>query len=156
VACLRADETANGGRRRVIAAVTAASSRADAAAGDVVLEARQLTKHFPVTRGAIWSRTVGTVKAVDGVDFVIRRREPLGLVGESGCGKTTTARLVLRRERPSAGGIFFRGRDVHALDRHALADYRRAVQAVFQDPYSSLNPRLQIRTTVGEPLVETG
>jgi oligopeptide/dipeptide ABC transporter ATP-binding protein len=98
---------------------------------------------------------VGTVKAVDGVDFVLRRGETLGLVGESGCGKTTTARLVLCLERPTGGGIFFRGRDVHALAGPAVGEYRRAVQAVFQDPYSSLNPRLPIRTTVGEPLRQT-
>jgi len=98
---------------------------------------------------------VGTVKLEDGVDFVLRRGETLGLVGESGCGKTTTARLVLSLERPTSGGIFFRGRDVHALSGPELGEYRRAVQAVFQDPYSSLNPRLSIRTTVGEPLVET-
>ncbi|PWU22287.1 MAG: glutathione ABC transporter ATP-binding protein [Candidatus Rokuibacteriota bacterium] len=155
VACLRADETANGGGRRATATVTATGDRPRTEGGDIVLEARRLTKHFPVTRGAILSRTVGTVKAVEDVDFVIRRGETLGLVGESGCGKTTTARLVLRLERPSAGGIFFRGSDVNALPREALAEYRRAVQAVFQDPYSSLNPRLTIRTTVGEPLRQT-
>ena len=126
-----------------------------AAPSDVVLEARGLTKHFPVSRGAIFSRNVGTVKAVDGVDFVLRRGETLGLVGESGCGKTTTARLVLCLEKPTSGSILFRGRDVHALPRAERRDYRRAVQAVFQDPYSSLNPRLTIRTTVGEPLTQT-
>jgi oligopeptide/dipeptide ABC transporter ATP-binding protein len=94
------------------------------------------------------------VKAVDGVNFELRRGETLGLVGESGCGKTTTARLVLRMERPTAGGVQFHGQDVHGLHGGELADYRRAVQAVFQDPYSSLNPRLSIRTTVSEPLAQ--
>jgi peptide/nickel transport system ATP-binding protein len=159
VACVRADATANGGGRRAVSA-TAMHERAPSvveatADSDVVLEARRLTKHFPIVRGLVLSRTVGTVKAVDGVDFVLRRGETLGLVGESGCGKTTTARLVLCLERPTAGGVFFRGRNVHELGRSQMGAYRRAVQAVFQDPYSSLNPRLTIRTTVGEPLAQT-
>jgi peptide/nickel transport system ATP-binding protein len=157
VACLRSAETAAESVRRLVSApaAIAGASRADSSQGDVILESRALTKHFPVVRGAIFGRTVGTVKAVDGVDFVLRRGETLGLVGESGCGKTTTARLVLCLERPTAGGVFFRGENVHALGRHQRGAYRRAVQAVFQDPYSSLNPRLTIRTTVGEPLVQT-
>ena len=161
VACLRAGETPTLMPRQATVTVSApavsvsAPVAAPAPEGDVVLEARALTKHFPVVRGAILGRTVGTVKAVDGVSFVLRRGETLGLVGESGCGKTTTARLVLCLERPTAGGIFFRGRDVHGLARAEQRGYRRAVQAVFQDPYSSLNPRLTIRTTVGEPLAQT-
>jgi peptide/nickel transport system ATP-binding protein len=156
VACIRAGETATLGRRAVSASVgSAPPPTASERYGDVVLEARQLTKHFPLARGTIFSRRFGTVKAVDGVDFVLRRGETLGLVGESGCGKTTTARLVLSLERPTTGGVFFRGRDIHSLGRHERGAYRRAVQAVFQDPFSSLNPRLTIRTTVSEPLAQT-
>jgi peptide/nickel transport system ATP-binding protein len=154
VACIRADETAGLGRRTATVSPLSVAAAAEPA-GQIVLEARQLTKHFPLTRGTIFGRRFGTVKAVDGVDFVLRRGETLGLVGESGCGKTTTARLVLSLERPTEGGVFFRGRDIHSLKRSELGGYRRAVQAVFQDPFSSLNPRLTIRTTVSEPLAQT-
>jgi len=152
VACLRTAVTGNGARKPAASVSVAAGPIVKPAPTEIILEARDLQKHFPVRRGTILGRTIGTIKAVDGVSFVLGRGETLGLVGESGCGKTTTARLVLRMEQPSAGGIFFRGRDVHALGRDDLRGYRRAVQAVFQDPYSSLNPRLLVRTTVGEPL----
>src|SRR5881296_3387994 len=156
VACLRAGETAKQNGRVFSVSSMARPARTDVdGGGDVVLEARGLTKHFPLARGTIFARAAGTVKAVDGVDFVLRRGETLGLVGESGCGKTTTARLVLSLERPTTGGVFFRGRDIHSLGRHERGGYRRAVQAVFQDPFSSLNPRLTIRTTVSEPLAQT-
>ena len=117
-----------------------------------LLEAVGLTKHFPVRRGVL-GRRIGTVKAVDGVSFTIAAGRTLGLVGESGGGKTTTSKLVLRLEAPTAGVVRFDGRDALALDRRGLAAYRRAVQAVFQDPYGSLDPRMRIRTLVAEPLV---
>ncbi len=123
--------------------------------GAVILEAQGLTKHFPITRGLLFSRTLGTVKAVDGIDFTLRQGETLGIVGESGCGKTTTARLVLSLERATGGSLQFRGQEIATLTGPAWRDYRRAVQAVFQDPYSSLNPRLTIAKTVSEPLLET-
>ncbi len=118
-----------------------------------LIRVENLTKHFPVTRGLLFTRTTGQVKAVDGVSFTIGRQETLGLVGESGCGKTTTSRLLLRLERPTAGRVLLDGRDVHALTGADLSAYRTRVQAVFQDPWSSLNPRLRIRDTIAEALV---
>ncbi|HET7341374.1 MAG TPA: oligopeptide/dipeptide ABC transporter ATP-binding protein [Methylomirabilota bacterium] len=104
-------------------------------------------------RGLLVARTAGHVKAVDGVSFALGRRETLALVGESGCGKTTTARLLLRLEQPSAGHVYLEDRDVHALAGDDLRAYRARVQAVFQDPWSSLNPRLRVGDTVAEALV---
>ncbi|MFI5375817.1 MAG: ABC transporter ATP-binding protein, partial [Candidatus Rokuibacteriota bacterium] len=117
-----------------------------------LLEVEALTKHFPVRRGLL-GRATGLVRAVDGVSFTIDAGTTLGLVGESGCGKTTTSKLVLGLERPTAGAIRFQGENVLALDRAQLRRYRRAVQAVFQDPYASLDPRMRVGTIVAEPLV---
>ena len=116
-----------------------------------ILEVRGLTKHFPARRGLL-GRTGAWVKAVDGVDFAIHEGETLGLIGESGCGKTTTSRLILLQETPTAGTIVFEGRDIATLDGAALMAYRRAVQVVFQDPFSSLSPRMSVGEIVGEGL----
>jgi peptide/nickel transport system ATP-binding protein len=118
-----------------------------------LIRAENLTKHFPVIRGLLVGRTTGQVKAVDGVSFTIGRQETLGLVGESGCGKTTTSRLLLRLEQPTAGRVLLDGQDVHALRGAELHRYHTRVQAVFQDPWSSLNPRLRVRDTIAEALV---
>jgi oligopeptide transport system ATP-binding protein len=117
-----------------------------------LLEASGLTKHFPVRQGALgWS--MGLVRAVDSVSFQIDAGTTLGLVGESGCGKTTTSKLVLRLERPTAGTIRFEGADVSDLNVKGNRHYRRSVQAVFQDPYASLDPRMRVGSIIAEPLV---
>jgi oligopeptide/dipeptide ABC transporter ATP-binding protein len=118
-----------------------------------LLEVRDLQKHFPLRRGVIVSRVVGSVKAVDGVSFTVGRGETFALVGESGCGKTTTARVILRMEQPTAGTVRVDGQDINRLRGQGLREYRASVQAVFQDPMSSLNPRKRVRSIVGEPLI---
>jgi oligopeptide transport system ATP-binding protein len=117
-----------------------------------LLEVQGLKKYFPVKRGLLLQRTAAWVQAVDGVDFAIYPGETLGLIGESGCGKTTTARLILLQEKPTGGTIKFEGRDICGLTGKELLDYRRAVQVVFQDPYSSLSPRMRVGDIIAEPL----
>ena len=118
---------------------------------ELILEVRDLVKHFEVG-GGLFGGPPGLVKAVDGVSFAIRRGETLGLVGESGCGKTTTGRCILQLERPTSGQVIFEGVDLTALGQVELRAVRRRVQVIFQDPYSSLNPRMTVGQIIAEPL----
>jgi oligopeptide transport system ATP-binding protein len=120
---------------------------------DTLLEIRDLKKHFPVMKGVIRQKPIGSVKAVDGISYTIGMGETLGLVGESGCGKTTTSKLILLLEKPTSGAIIFRGRDIQTLGGDELKTYRRGVQAVFQDPFSSLNPRIRVGDIIAEPVM---
>jgi oligopeptide/dipeptide ABC transporter ATP-binding protein len=117
-----------------------------------LLEVEGLTKHFPVTIALFPRRKTGWVKAVDGVDFTVDPGETLGVIGESGCGKTTTSKLILLQEAPTGGAIRFDGKDIAALAGSELMRYRREVQVVFQDPYSSLSPRMRVGEIIAEPL----
>jgi oligopeptide/dipeptide ABC transporter ATP-binding protein len=121
-----------------------------------LVEARDLVKHFPIARGILFQRQVGAVRAVDGISLTVRRGESLGLVGETGCGKSTTARLITRLLEPTSGSIHFEGNDVTRVKGRELKALRREVQMIFQDPYSSLNPRKTVGSIVGEPFTIHG
>lgn len=121
--------------------------------GAPLIEVRDLVKHFPIKSGILVQRQVGAVRAVDGISFDVRAGETLGLVGESGCGKSTTARLILRLLDPTSGSILYQGKDIASLGRAELKPVRREMQMIFQDPYSSLNPRKTVGSIIGEPYI---
>ncbi|PYC72395.1 peptide ABC transporter ATP-binding protein [Micromonospora arborensis] len=116
-----------------------------------ILEVRDLVKHYPVTQGVVFKKTVGQVKAVDGVSFGLRAGETLGVVGESGCGKSTLARVLMNLEKPTSGSVVYKGQDTSKLSGGALRRLRRQIQLVMQDPYTSLNPRMTVGDLLGEP-----
>jgi oligopeptide transport system ATP-binding protein len=110
-----------------------------------------LVKYFPITKGINFRKQVGTIKAVDGVSFELYPRETVGLVGESGCGKSTVARTVLRLHEPTGGAVYFKGQNIFELSKHEMRELRREIQSIFQDPYASLNPRMTVGDIVSEP-----
>ena len=119
---------------------------------NVLLDVQNLKMYFPVTSGILFQTAIGHIKAVDGVSFSVRRGETLGLVGESGCGKTTTGRCILQLYKPTSGAVMFEGEDIVRMKGRALRSLRRRMQVIFQDPYSSLNPRMTAGAIIGEPL----
>ncbi|MFF4312068.1 ABC transporter ATP-binding protein [Streptomyces sp. 900105755] len=119
--------------------------------GEPILQVRNLVKHFPLTQGIVFKRQIGAVKAVDGVSFDLYQGETLGVVGESGCGKSTVAKLLMNLEKATAGEIFYKGQDITRLSGKALKAVRRNIQMIFQDPYTSLNPRMTVGDIIGEP-----
>ncbi len=116
-----------------------------------LLRVEGLVKHFPITRGIVFKKQVGTIKAVDDVSFDLYPRETVGLVGESGCGKSTVARTVLRLHEPTGGAAYFKGQNIFEMSKSELRELRREIQIIFQDPYASLNPRMTVGDIVGEP-----
>ncbi len=128
------------------------TSTATAGSGRNLLQVKGLKMHFPLTQGIIFQRQVGAVRAVDGVDFFVEKGETLGLVGESGCGKSTTGRAILQLYKPTAGEVLFDGVDLVKLGGEQMRKMRRRMQMIFQDPYASLNPRMTVGNIIGEPL----
>ena len=137
-------------------ATTTEAGARQPAMGEPLMEVRDLVKHFPLTSGIIFQRKVGAVQAVDGISFDVMRGETLGLVGESGCGKSTTARLLLRLIDPTSGSVKIDGREIANIKGAELKAVRREMQMIFQDPYSSLNPRKTVGTIIGEPFAIQG
>jgi oligopeptide transport system ATP-binding protein len=136
-------------------ATTAAPQIAEARASDadVLLRVEHLVKHFPITRGIVFQKMIGAVRAVDDISFFIKRGETFGLVGESGCGKSTTGRTILQLYEPTSGHVFFENVDLVGLDGNRMRHMRRRLQMIFQDPYASLNPRMTVGEIIGEPLI---
>ncbi|MER5255359.1 MULTISPECIES: dipeptide ABC transporter ATP-binding protein [unclassified Streptomyces] len=127
------------------------AAHGSASGREPILQVRGLVKHYPLTQGIVIRKQIGAVKAVDGVDFDLGRGETLGIVGESGCGKSTVAKMLVNLERPTAGEIRYKGEDITKLSGRALKAVRRNIQMVFQDPYTSLNPRMTVGDIIGEP-----
>ncbi|MET8683542.1 dipeptide ABC transporter ATP-binding protein [Streptomyces sp. NPDC004732] len=150
-----ADATPNVSDVETVDAATAdeavAAIEAPAERGEPILQVRNLVKHFPLTQGILIKKQVGAVKAVDGISFDLYQGETLGIVGESGCGKSTVAKLLMTLERATAGEVFYKGQDITKLSGRALKAVRRNIQMVFQDPYTSLNPRMTVGDIIGEP-----
>src|SRR5438132_2062150 len=131
---------------------TRTRSTATVGSGKNLLDVKALKMHFPLTQGIIFQRQVGAVRAVDGVDFFVEKGETLGLVGESGCGKSTTGRAILQLYKPTAGSVKFQDTELTTLGGEQMRRMRRKMQMIFQDPYASLNPRMTVGNIIGEPL----
>src|SRR6184192_3651909 len=131
---------------------TRVRSTATAGSGKNLLEVKALKMHFPLTQWIIFQRQVGAVRAVDGIDFFVEKGETLGLVGESGCGKSTTGRAILQLYKPTSGEVKFDGVELTTLGGESMRKMRRRMQMIFQDPYASLNPRMTVGNIIGEPL----
>ncbi|MGI8586484.1 MAG: ABC transporter ATP-binding protein [Chloroflexia bacterium] len=149
---IRTDRAATGPRRSAESNAAGTTAGGFAKDPDTILRVEGLKLHFPITSGIILQRQVGQVRAVDGIDFTVKRGETLGLVGESGCGKSTTGRAILQLYKPTAGHVYFNNVDLTTLSGEALRRQRREMQMIFQDPYASLNPRMTVGSIISEPL----